>query len=54
MDFTNVKYREDVNVGDIVTIKNTKWGIHINSRLVEVIESVNESGAYSITPSFGI
>lgn len=54
VDFANVKYREDVNVGDIVTIKNTKWGIHINSRLVEVIESVNESGAYSITPSFGI
>ena len=54
VDFSNVKYKEDVNVGDIVTITNTKWGIHINSRLVEVIESVSESGAYSITPSFGI
>lgn len=54
VDFSNIQYKEDVNVGDIVTIKNNKWGIHINTRLVEVIESVSESGAYSITPSFGI
>lgn len=53
VDFSNVKLKEDVNVGDIVTIKNTNWGIHINSRLVEAIESVSESGAYTITPSFG-
>lgn len=53
VDFSNIKYKEDVNIGDIVTIKNTKWGIYINSRLVEVIESVSESGAYTITPSFG-
>lgn len=52
--FDNIKYREDVNVGDICTIENEKWGIYINSRLVEVIESVNESGAYSIVPTFGV
>lgn len=54
VDFSNVKYKEDVNVGDIVTIMNAKWGIHVNSRLVEAIESVSESGAYTITPSFGV
>ena len=52
--FNNIEYRTDVNVGDICTIENSKWGIHINSRLVEVIESVNESGQYSIIPTFGI
>lgn len=52
--FNNIEYRTDVNVGDICTIENSKWGIYINSRLVEVIESVNEAGEYSIIPTFGI
>lgn len=52
--FSNIEYKKDVNVGDICTIENEKWGIHINSRLVEVIESVSESGEYSINPTFGI
>lgn len=52
--FNNIEYRTDVNVGDICTIENSKWGLHINSRLVEVIESVNEAGEYSILPTFGI
>ncbi len=52
--FNNVEYRTDVNVGDICTIENAKWQLYINSRLVEVIESVNEAGEYSIIPTFGI
>ncbi len=52
--FNNIDYRTDVNVGDICTIENDKWGLSINSRLVEVIESVNEAGEYSIIPTFGI
>ena len=52
--FNSIEYKTDVNVGDICTIENEKWGIYINSRLVEVIESVNESGEYSIIPTFGI
>lgn len=54
VDFSNVKYGVDINVGDICTIKNDRWGLSINTRLVEVIESVSETGAYTITPSFGI
>lgn len=54
VDFANIKYGVDINIGDICTIKNTRWGLSINTRLVEVIESVSESGAYTITPSFGI
>ena len=52
--FNNIVYKEDVNIGDICTIENKKWGIYINSRLVEVIESINEAGEYSIIPSFGL
>jgi len=52
--FGNLQWKQDVNIGDICVIENKKWGIYINSRLVEVIESVAESGEYSIVPTFGI
>ena len=51
--FDNIKYREDVNVGDVVVIENKNWGIYINTRLIEVIESVDEAGSYQIVPTFG-
>lgn len=52
--FGNAKWKQDVNIGDICTIENKKWGIYINSRLLEVIESVDETGKHSIIPTFGI
>lgn len=52
--FDNIKYKEDVNVGDLCVIQNTRWGIYLNTRLVEVIESVAETGDYSIVPTFGL
>ena len=52
--FGNLEWKQDVNIGDICVIENKKWGIYINSRLVEVIESVAETGEYSIVPTFGI
>lgn len=52
--FDNIVYRKDVNVGDIVTIENKKWGIYVNTRIIEVIESVNEAGEYEVIPTFGI
>lgn len=52
--FGNLQWKQDVNIGDICVIENKRWGIYINSRLVEVIESVAETGEYSIVPSFGI
>ena len=54
VDFSGVRYGTDVNLGDICTVENRRWGISINCRLVEVIESTDESGAYTITPTFGI
>lgn len=50
----NVQYKTDVNVGDLVVIENKKWGIYLNTRLVEVIESVAETGEYTIMPTFGV
>lgn len=51
--FEGVKYKDDVNVGDLCVIENSRWGIYMNVRLVEVIESINEAGEYSIVPTFG-
>ena len=53
VDFTGVELGVDINVGDICTIQNERWGMFINSRLVEAIESIDESGAYSAVPTFG-
>lgn len=52
--FDNIEYKEDVNIGDLCVIENSRWGLYINSRLVEVIESISESGEYSIVPTFGV
>ena len=52
--FDNIKYKDDINVGDLCVIQNSRWGIYMNTRLVEVIESVSESGEYSIVPTFGV
>lgn len=49
----NYKYKEDFFLGDVVTIENSKWGIFINSRIIEITESEDENG-YKITPTFGI
>lgn len=54
VDFSGIRYGVDVFLGDICTVENTRWGLYMNSRLVEVIESIDESGAYTITPTFGI
>ena len=54
VSFENVRYKTDVNIGDLVVIENTKWGINMNARLVEVIESMSETGEYTITPTFGV
>lgn len=51
--FGQYKYRQDVNVGDVVTIRNDRWGIYVNARIIEMIESVSESGEYTCTPTFG-
>ena len=53
VDFSGVELGVDINIGDICTIENVRWGMYINSRLIEVIESIGEDGAYSAVPTFG-
>lgn len=50
--FDNIEFGTDLNIGDICTIESVAWGMYMDARLVEVIESVGETGAYTITPSF--
>lgn len=49
----NYVYKKDFFIGDLVTIENSKWGIFINSRIIEITESEDENG-YKITPTFGV
>lgn len=44
---------KNVGIGDLVVIENTKWNVHVNSRIVEMIESVSESGEHKFIPTFG-
>ncbi len=43
-------YKEDFDVGDIVTIQN-EYGLGANARIVEVIETFDENG-HTVTPTF--
>ena len=52
-DSSNIHFGTDVNVGDLVTIENSILGLSSTVRIIELIESVSPSGAYSIIPTFG-
>jgi hypothetical protein len=43
-------YKTDYNIGDIVTVENS-YGISVEARIVEVVETVDENG-YNIEPKF--
>ena len=38
------KYKEEVDIGDICSIENKKWGVYSNSRVIGVIETDDENG----------
>lgn len=52
-DSSNITFGVDVNVGDVVQIENSILGLTSTARIIELIESVDSSGAYSIIPTFG-
>lgn len=52
-DSSNITFGVDVNVGDLVTIENSILGLSSTVRIIELIESVDSAGAYSIIPTFG-
>lgn len=51
--YYDADHNRNVNVGDLVVVENTKWNIRVNCRIVEIIESVSESGEHKYIPTFG-
>jgi hypothetical protein len=54
VNFSGIEYGKDLLVGDVCTIESVRWGINVDARLVEIIESTDETGLYTITPTFDI
>ncbi|MBS4536802.1 siphovirus ReqiPepy6 Gp37-like family protein [Clostridium sp. D2Q-14] len=48
----NYIYKEDYDLGDIVTIMDKKWNVIVNSRITEVSE-IYENGKIEIVPTLG-
>ena len=46
---TTFKYKDDYDLGDIVEV-TTEYGVTAHPRIVEIIESWNETG-YSVIPT---
>ena len=49
---SNLKFKQDFDLGDRITCKETKWGIQIDARTTEVIETY-QKGAEEIEATFG-
>lgn len=49
---SSLKFKEDFDLGDRVTCKETKWGIQIDARITEVTETY-QKGAETIEATFG-
>lgn len=49
---TNFTYKEDYDLGDIVTVKKKSWGLYMNQRITEVQE-VYEYGNGYVVPTLG-
>lgn len=48
----NFQYKEDYDLGDIVTVRKKKWGLYTNQRITE-IQEVYEYGVGYIVPTLG-
>ena len=48
----NFTYKEDYDLGDIVTVKKNKWELYMNQRITELSE-VYEYGGMTVVPTFG-
>lgn len=48
----NLRYKIDYDLGDIVTIENTKWGKQIHVQITEITEVFDQNGI-QIIPGFG-
>lgn len=52
VDFGSFIYGQDWDLGDIVTVQNRKWGVTLDSRIVEVKE-IYEVGGFQLEATFG-
>ena len=48
----NFVYKEDYDLGDIVTVRKKKWNLYMNQRITELSE-VYEYGGMTVVPTFG-
>lgn len=48
----NYIYKQDYDLGDIVTVMDRRWNVIVNTRITEVME-IYESGNISIIPNLG-
>lgn len=49
---SNLTYKEDFDLGDVVTCTSKKWGITVNTRITE-IEEVYEENGFSVNITLG-
>ena len=49
---SNLKYKSDFDLGDRITCKEAKWGIQIDARITEVLETY-QKGEETIEATFG-
>lgn len=49
---SNLRFKEDFNLGDRITCKEKKWGIQIDARITEITETY-QKGAEEIEATFG-
>ena len=47
------KYKENFDLGDIVTVQDNAIGLYINTRIIEIIETQDENG-YNINANYGL
>lgn len=48
----NYKYKEDFDLGDIVTVIDKRWNVVVNTRITEITE-IYENGRIEIIPTLG-
>lgn len=52
VDFSGYSYRVNLGLGDIVTVQDEEHGIFSNAQIVEVTESISETGEYKVNATF--
>lgn len=48
----NFTYKQDYDLGDVVTVRKNKWNLYMNQRITELSE-VYEYGGMTVVPTFG-